>query len=58
MKRAGNVFEECISFRPLEQDFAEGRINENRLVQSAGSLIAHIAHANTMALRGTWFAAS
>ncbi len=41
-----------------EQAFAESRITEEKLIQSAGSLIAHISHANTMALRRTWFAAN
>ncbi|HOZ46741.1 MAG TPA: reverse transcriptase/maturase family protein [Candidatus Hydrogenedentes bacterium] len=41
-----------------EQAFAEGRSTEEKLVQSAGSLIAHIAHANTMTLRRPWFAAN
>ncbi len=27
-------------------------------LESAGSLVAHIAHANTMTLRRTWFAGS
>jgi RNA-directed DNA polymerase len=41
-----------------EAAFAENRITEEKLVESAGSLIAHITHANTMALRRTWFAAA
>ncbi len=44
--------------RCREADFAEGTISEETLMQSAGSLIAHISHANTMALRRTWFAAN
>ncbi|HOC67858.1 MAG: hypothetical protein BWX80_00253 [Candidatus Hydrogenedentes bacterium ADurb.Bin101] len=38
-----------------EDAFAAGRITEAALIQSAGSLIAHISHANTTALRRQWF---
>jgi len=41
-----------------ERAFEGGHISEEMLVQSVGSLLAHIAHANTMALRRTWFAAN
>ncbi len=41
-----------------EADYARGEVSEGKLVESAGSLIAHIAHANTRTLRGTWFAAN
>jgi RNA-directed DNA polymerase len=37
---------------------AQGAIPEAKLVQCAGSLVAHISHANTMALRRKWFAAT
>lgn len=37
-----------------EKAFAQGRISEEALIQSAGSLIAHISHANTMMLRRQW----
>jgi len=39
-----------------EQEFAAGRIMEETLIQSTGSLIAHISNADTMALRRQWFA--
>lgn len=41
-----------------EQAFTEGLITQDKLIESACSLIAHIAHANTMTLRRTWFAAN
>ena len=41
-----------------EQAFVAGCISEEKMIQSAGSLIAHIAHANTMSLRRSWFAAN
>lgn len=37
-----------------EKAFAQGRINEEALIQSSGSLIAHISHANTLMLRRQW----
>lgn len=40
-----------------EREFVEGRITEDALIRSTGSLIAHISHANTLALRRQWFAA-
>lgn len=44
--------------RKRENDFAGGYITRARLIEAAGSLIAHISHANTMALRQAWFAAN
>ncbi|NLV46946.1 MAG: RNA-directed DNA polymerase [Candidatus Hydrogenedentes bacterium] len=38
-----------------EDAFEAGRITEAALIQSVGSLIAHITHGNTMALRRQWF---
>jgi hypothetical protein len=37
-----------------EKAFTHGRITEEALIQSAGSLIAHISHANTLMLRRQW----
>lgn len=37
--------------RKKEQDYHKGKIDENRLVRSAASLVGHIQHANTTRLR-------
>ena len=41
-----------------EQAFADGSLSEEKLLQSAGSLFAHISHGDTRSLRRTWFAAN
>ncbi len=38
-----------------QKAFAKERITEEALIQSTGSLIAHISHANTLMLRRQWF---
>ena len=41
-----------------EQAFADGSLSEEKLLQSAGSLFAHISYGDTRSLRRTWFAAN
>ena len=38
-----------------EKAFQERRITEEAMIQSVGSLIAHISHADTVTLRRQWF---